>query len=154
MNKFSWRNLDDPNIFYDDSYVSQLPPNTRDKFYRLATAYLEAGDKAKAKAVLDRALAVMPDKSIPYDYYTPQFIEPLAAVGERDRAINIMNVMSKRASKALAYYATDPNSALFDREVQTNFMILQQLIMSARALGLEQKAAEMEQTFMKFYGNR
>ena len=154
MHKFSWRNLDKPEIFYDDSYVSQLPPNTRDKFYRLATAYLQAGDKVKAKEVIDRCLAVMPDKSIPYDYYTPQFIEPLAAVGERERAINIMDVMSKRASKALAYYANDTNSALFDREVQTNFMILQQLVMSARALGMEQKAAELEQTFMKYYGNR
>jgi hypothetical protein len=154
MRKFSWRNLDDPTIFYDDSYVSQLPPNTRDKFYRLATAYLQAGDKAKAKEVIDRCLTVMPDKSIPYDYYTPQFIEPMAAVGERKQALGILNVMAKRASKALAYYANDPNSALFDREVQTNFMILQQLIMSARALGLEQKATELEQTFMKYYGNR
>ncbi|KAA5549515.1 glycosyltransferase family 117 protein [Adhaeribacter rhizoryzae] len=154
MNKFSWRNLDNPNIFYDDSYVSQLPPNTRDKFYRLATAYLQAGDKAKAKEVMERCFTVMPDKSIPYDYYTPQFIEPLNAVGERKKALEIMDVMSKRANKALAYYANDPNSALFDREVQTNFMILQQLVMSARALGLEQKAAELEQTFMKYYGNR
>jgi hypothetical protein len=154
MNEFSWRNLDDPSIFYDDSYISQLPPNTRDKFYRLAVAFLEDGDKAKAKAVLNRALTVMPDKSIPYDYYTPQFIEPLVAVGERNRAINIMDVMAKRATKALAYYENHPNSALFDREVQTNFMILQQLIMSARALKMEQKAAEMEQTFMKYYGNR
>jgi hypothetical protein len=78
----------------------------------------------------------------------------MAAVGERKQALGILNVMAKRASKALAYYANDPNSALFDREVQTNFMILQQLIMSARALGLEQKATELEQTFMKYYGNR
>ncbi|MDB5262298.1 MAG: glycosyltransferase, partial [Adhaeribacter sp.] len=150
----SWRNLDDPTIYYDDSYISQLPPNTRDKFYRLATAYLQAGDKAKAKEVITRCLTVMPDKSIPYDYYTPQFIEPLVAVGEQKKAMGILNVMAARATKALSYYATDPNSALFDREVQTNFMILQQLIMSARAIGQEQKAAELEQIFMKFYGNR
>jgi hypothetical protein len=154
MNKFSWRNLNDPDIFYDDSYVSQLPPNTRDKFYRLAVAYLAAGDKAKAKAVMDRCFTVMPDKSIPYDYYTPQFIEPLVQVGDRKRALEILDVMSKRSIKALGYYSSHPNGALFDREVQTNFMILQQSVMAARALGLEPKAQELEQAFMKYYGNR
>ncbi|MGV3502175.1 MAG: DUF2723 domain-containing protein [Adhaeribacter sp.] len=154
MNKFSWRNLDDPSIFYDDSYISQLPPNTRDKFYRLAAAYLEAGDKAKAKAVMDRCFTVMPDKSIPYDYYTPQFIEPLMQVGDTKRAEEILDVMSKRAIKALAYYSSHPNGALFDREVQTNFMILQQTVMAARAMGKEAKSQELEQAFMKYYGNR
>jgi hypothetical protein len=154
MNKFSWRNLDNPNIFYDDSYVSQLPPNTRDKFYRLAVAYLAAGDKVKAKAVMDRCFTVMPDKSIPYDYYTPQFIEPLVQVGDRKRALEILEVMSKRAIKALAYYSSHPNGALFDREVQTNFMILQQSVMAARTLGMEAKSQELEQAFMKYYGNR
>lgn len=154
MKKFSWRNLDDPSIFYDDSYISQLPPNTRDKFYRLATAYLAAGDKAKAKAVMDRCFTVMPDKSIPYDYYTPQFIEPLAKVGDRKRAVEILEVMSKRAINALAYYSTHPDGALFDREIQTNFMILQQTFMAAQALGMNDKAQELEQAFMKFYGNR
>jgi hypothetical protein len=154
MHKFSWRNLDDPKIFYDDSYISQLPPNTRDKFYRLAMAYLAAGDKAKAKAVMDRCFTVMPDKSIPYDYYTPQFIEPLVQVGERKRAQEILQVMSKRSIKALAYYSSHANGALFDREIQTNFMILQQSVMAARTLGMEAKAQELEQAFMKYYGNR
>ena len=154
MNKFSWRNLDDPTIFYDDSYVSQLPPNTRDKFYRLAVAYLAAGDKAKAKAVMDRCFTVMPDKSIPYDYYTPQFIEPLVQVGDRKRAREILDVMSERAIQALDYYSSHPNGALFDREIQTNFMILQQSVMGARTLGMEAKSKELEQAFMKYYGNR
>ena len=154
MTKFAWRNLDNPNIFYDESYISQLPPNTRDKFYRLATAYLAAGDKVKAKQVMDRCFEAMPDKSIPYDYYTPQFIEPLVQVGDKKRAEEILNVMSKRSTRALDYYSTLPDGALFDREVQTNFMVLQQLVLAARTLGNEQKAAELEQLFMKYYGNR
>jgi tetratricopeptide (TPR) repeat protein len=152
MTKFQWRNMDNPKIFYDESFISQLPPNTRDKFYRLANAYLESGNTAKAKEVLDYCLKVMPDKSIPYDYYTPQFIEPLAKVGERQRALEIMDKLDKRTSKALAYYTEQ--GSLFDRELQTSFITLQQLIFAARALGLKDRADKMEQTFMRYYGSR
>ncbi|WP_026461602.1 protein O-mannosyl-transferase family [Adhaeribacter aquaticus] len=154
MTQFSWRNLDNPNIFYDESYISQLPPNTREKFYRLATAYLMDGDKATAKKVMDHCFTVMPDKSIPYDYYTPQFIEPLMMVGDEKRAMEILNVMADRSTKALAYYTSISNGQLFERELQTNFMILQQLVLASRALNLKEKSAELEQIFMKYYGNR
>ncbi|RDC66133.1 glycosyltransferase family 117 protein [Adhaeribacter pallidiroseus] len=150
LKKFQWRNLDDPRIFYDESFISQLPPNTRDKFYRLANAYLASNNPAKAKEVMDYCFKVMPDKSIPYDYYTPQFIEPLNKVGEKQKAMEIMDKMEQRTTKALAYYAEQ--GSLFDREQQTSFITLQQLIFSARALGLNDRAAKMEQTFMRYYG--
>ena len=150
LKKFQWRNLDDPRIFYDESFISQLPPNTRDKFYRLANAYLASNNPAKAKEVMDYCFKVMPDKSIPYDYYTPQFIEPLNKVGEKQKALEIMDKMEQRTTKALAYYAEQ--GSLFDREQQTSFITLQQLIFSARALGLNDRAGKMEQTFMRYYG--
>ncbi|QNF32304.1 DUF2723 domain-containing protein [Adhaeribacter swui] len=150
MKKFQWRNLDNPRIFYDESYISQLPPNTRDKFYRLASAYLASNNPAKAKEVMDYCFKVMPDKSIPYDYYTPQFIEPLSKVGDKKRAMEIMDKLEQRTAKALAYYSEQ--GSLFDREQQTNFITLQQLIFSARALGLNDRAGKMEQTFMRYYG--
>ncbi len=150
LKKFYWRNLDNPRIFYDESFISQLPPNTRDKFYRLANAYLASNNPAKAKEVMDYCFRVMPDKSIPYDYYTPQFIEPLAKVGERKQALEIMDKLEQRTTKALAYYSEQ--GSLFDRELQTNFITLQQLIFAARALGFTDRASKMEQTFMRYYG--
>ena len=148
MKKFQWRNLDDSTIFYDENY-QRFTANARDKFASLAIEYLASGDSTRAKEIMDFAFQVIPDKSIPYDYYTPQFIEPLAQVGERERAVEIMEVMARRADKALEYYFAE--GTLFDTEIRTNLFILQQLASSARQLGLTEKSTELEQIFMRYY---
>ena len=75
MNKFAWRNMDDPSIFYDENYL-RFPSNARNMYGRLATEYLKAGDTQKANAVLTHCLTVLPDKAIPYDYFTPPMLVP------------------------------------------------------------------------------
>ncbi|MDX5346101.1 MAG: DUF2723 domain-containing protein, partial [Hymenobacteraceae bacterium] len=148
MKKFQWRSLQDSEVFYDENYL-RFPANSRDKFARLANAYLQEGNTAKAKEVIDYCFDVMPDKAIPYDYYIPQFIMPLVQVGERKRAEEIIDVMGDRSINALNYYFTE--GTLFDVEMQTNLFTLQQLATSARQLGMTEKANKLEQTFMQFY---
>jgi hypothetical protein len=150
MNKFQWREMDNPNVFYDENYL-RFPSNARNMFGRLATEYLKAGDKAKAKQVLDHCFKVLPDKSIPYDYYTPPLLLPLAEVGERDKAAQIVDVMGKRTQRALDYYFTQ--GTRFDNEIQLNLFTLQQLVMAAQQLGMQQKAAELNTMFQRYYGN-
>ncbi|MBK0404809.1 DUF2723 domain-containing protein [Adhaeribacter sp. BT258] len=150
MNKFQWREMDNPNVFYDENYL-RFPSNARNMFGRLATEYLKAGDKAKAKEVLDHCFKVLPDKSIPYDYYTPPLLLPLAEVGQRDKAAQIVDVMGKRTQRALDYYFTQ--GTRFDNEIQLNLFTLQQLVMAAQQLGMQQKAAELNTMFQRYYGN-
>ncbi|MGV3540902.1 MAG: protein O-mannosyl-transferase family [Rufibacter sp.] len=149
MNKMSWRNLDREDIFYDENYL-RFPANARDKYYQLAVAYLQAGDKETAKKVLNYSLTQMPDNAIPYDYYIPPYVLPLYQVGEQKKAQEIVNVMAKRSDEALNYYFSQ--SAMFDTEIRINLFIMQQLIQSARQIGMTQKAAEIEQKFMQYYG--
>ncbi|MBA9076927.1 glycosyltransferase family 117 protein [Rufibacter quisquiliarum] len=149
MNKMSWRNLDREDIFYDENYL-RFPANARDKYYQLAVAYLQEGNKAKAKEILNHSLEKMPDSAIPYDYYIPPYVVPLHEVGEQKKAEEIVNVMSKRADDALRYYFNQ--SALFDTEIRINLFIMQQLIQASRQIGMTQKSAEIEQRFMQYYG--
>ncbi|WP_192823519.1 DUF2723 domain-containing protein [Rufibacter sp. LB8] len=148
MNKLSWRNMDRADIFYDENYL-RFPANARDKYYQLAVAYLEAGDKATAKKVINHTFEKLPDSAIPYDYYIPPFIVPLYEVGEEKRAQEIIDTMSKRSDTALRYYFTQ--GSLFETEIRINLFILQQLIQSARQVGLTQKAADIEKMFMQHY---
>ena len=148
MNKFKWRGMQDPGIFYDENYL-RFPANARDKYYRLTKALMDKGDTVRAKKVVDHVFAVMPDKAIPYDYYTPQFIEPLVRLGDQQRANEVIDTMSKRCDEALTYYLGKgiPN----EMEIQTNLFTLNQLMNSTRQLGMTEKAKQMEEIFMKHY---
>ena len=152
MNQFVYRGLDNPNVFYDENNL-RFPANYRDKFVRLANAYLTSGDTATAKKVLDKCLAVMPDKAIPYDYYAPQLAPALVAVGERVQANQILDVMTSRAERGVAYYATHSN-ALFDQEVSQYLITLQSVYFAAQQIGDQQRASKAMQTLGPYLQGR
>ncbi|GAB3201632.1 hypothetical protein ABID22_001429 [Pontibacter aydingkolensis] len=147
MKKFQFRNFSREDIFYDENYY-RFSANARDKFGKLAAAYLEAGDDARAKEIMDYCFEVMPEKSVPYDYYTPQFIPLYHAIGEEQKAKEIMDSMVQKSTKALDYYFT--KGALFDMEIQTNMIILQQLVGIAEELGMDDRAQQLQQQFMQY----
>ena len=150
MQKFKWRNLQNPGIYYDETYQGTLLPNMRQQFYELAAAYFEAGQPEKARAVINRCLAVLPDQSLPYDFQTVALAEMLAKTGATAQSETIRNILATRATQALQYY-TGSNHPLFTREIQLNLLTLQQLTLTAHHLNQTQKAAELEGIFMKYY---
>ncbi len=150
MTKFQFRGLDNPTIFNDENGL-RFPANSRDKLSILAEAHLAAGEKARAKQVIDYAFSKMPDAAVPYDYYTPQFIGPLVRVGQQARANQIMDVMSARAVKALAYYQANDSRQLFDNEMRMNIIILQNLAVAAQEIGDNERAMRYQQLFSQYY---
>ena len=128
MKTFRYRGLTDPTIFYDENNL-RFPANYRDKFARLANAYLAAGDVAKAKEVANKCLAVMPDNTIPFDYYTPQLIPALIAGGEKAKADDIMDKLTARSIQILNYYQSH-DGALFD-DAQRGYLLTLQSVYQA-----------------------
>ena len=147
MKKFSFRNFNDPNIFYDENYY-RFAANARDKFGKLATAYLESGDNARAKEIVDYCFEQLPPSTVPYDYYTPQFISLMADLGEEKRAKDLLESMAKSSRESIEYYMA--KGSLFDMEIQTNLFIMQQLIGEAQEIGEEERAGELQQVFMQY----
>ncbi len=148
MNKFAWRNMDNPAIFYDENYL-RFPSNARNMYGRLAMEYLKAGDQARTKAIVDQCFKVLPDKAIPYDYFTPPLLVPMVQVGERAKALEVIDVMTKRADKALNYYFTQGNR--YESEIQLNLFSLQQLMYSAQQAGLNERLPQVQEVFKKHY---
>ncbi len=66
MNKFLWGGMDKPGVNLDENCV-RMTGNLRMQMCILAGALINEGKDAKAKAVLDKCLKVMPDENIPYD---------------------------------------------------------------------------------------
>ncbi|MCP2042341.1 DUF2723 domain-containing protein [Pontibacter sp. HSC-36F09] len=147
MMNFSFRNFNDPSIFYDENYF-RFAANARDKFGKLAAEYLLSGDNARAKELVDHCFEQLPPSTVPYDYYTPQFISIMADLGEEERAKSLWEDMAKNSRESVDYYLE--KGALFDMEIQTNLFIMQQLIGEAQAIGEEEKAKELQDVFVQY----
>jgi hypothetical protein len=138
MHKFQYRGLTDASVFYDENNL-RFPSNYRDKFVRLANAYAASGDLTKAKEVADKCLTVMPDAAVPYDYYTPQLVPVLYAVGEKDKANAILDKVTQRSISTLSYYQTH-DGALFDDATRMNLLTLQSAYQAAAQVKDEARA--------------
>lgn len=168
MTKMFWRNLDNPNVYYDENY-KRFPLNARKSFYMLASqlineAQMEGdtalknltaqaeGRKSKmqmAREVLDHCFKIMPDKATRYDVYTPQFIPLFLELGDKKMADDIASTMHKRAIEDLEYLTKNPGKNNYD--IQTGIYILQQLYMAYRGAGENEKASQYQKDFEKYY---
>ena len=131
---FSYRGLQNPGIFYDENNL-RFPANYRDKFARLASAYLAAGNVAKAKEVANKCLELMPDAAVPYDYYSPQLVPALVAGGEKKKADELLDTMTRRSEQMLAYYAARPDASLFEDDQRGYLLSLQSVYRAAELSG-------------------
>jgi hypothetical protein len=146
VHKYHWRNLDDPTINYDENYL-RFPINARYQFSRLADQLYNEGQKEKAKEVILFCLKVMPDKSIPYDGAIPTFLPLLFKLGEDKTAIQIVDLMSKRAEENVKYFMKEG----ILNEVHMNLGVLQQLMISLKDAGKNEAAKKIEEVFSKYY---
>jgi len=134
LQTFAYRGLDDDTVFYDENNL-HFPTNYRDKFARLANAYLANGDRAKAKEVAEYCLRVMPNAAIPYDYYSPQLVPALVAGGARARANEILDTTARQAQQVIAYAAAHPGGSVPENTQSTSIMELQSVYQSALQVG-------------------
>lgn len=102
MNKFQWRELDNPKAYYNEWYYI-FTTQERSMFQELADQLLQEGKKDKAKAALLYSLNVMPDKSLPYDEPIVGYVPLLIKVGEEKKAMEIINTMGPRLDDNIRY---------------------------------------------------
>ncbi|NTW34326.1 MAG: hypothetical protein HGB12_17190, partial [Bacteroidetes bacterium] len=91
MNKFKWGNMQNPKVYLDETNL-RMTMNFRNNFARLASSLIDEGKKDKAIKVLDRSMEVIPEVSVPYNY----FILPIAETYYKAGAIDKANKITKR----------------------------------------------------------
>ncbi|RMG29825.1 MAG: DUF2723 domain-containing protein [Bacteroidetes bacterium] len=133
LNKFVYRNLDNPNVYYDEN-VGRMLVNYHSVFYRLANSYLRkaqeleavpevplaeadssttAPNNALAAEYRAKALEVMnfTEEKFPYTVVTPEpFIIIRAGImfdrlGEKEKAQEYFDFGKERSLETLRYYA-------------------------------------------------
>ena len=91
MNKFKWGNMQDSTIYLDETNL-RMTMNFRNNFARLANALTLEGKKDSAIKALDKCMDVIPEKTIPFNY----FILPVAEAYYKADAIEKANKIIKR----------------------------------------------------------
>jgi tetratricopeptide (TPR) repeat protein len=145
MNKFFWRNLNNPKVYYNEWYYS-FTSSERLQFDVLAEELIKEEKKDKAKQVLNKALELMPDNAIPYDEAVASYVPLLFKLGEKQKATEIINTMGPRLPKALEY--ADKINDL--RELQSNLIIAQRFSEALREQGNDAEAKKYEELFSKY----
>jgi len=145
MNKFRFRGLDDPKVFYSVDYRNFVQ-NHRSTFNDVAEALLNEKDTIRAREVLLRSLEVMPDKGVPYDFTNALMLEMLFEVGEKEKAIDIANIIGNRVDEMAAYMI---RKGLFDRDLYNNIAVLGELQRVLYKYGEAELAEKYEQAYEK-----
>ena len=103
MNRFQWGNMNDPSVYLDEDH-RRLTVSFRNIFQRLAAALLEENKPDSAIAVLDRALELMPEYNVPYNYFNFLMAEHYYAAGAFDKGNEIAMRLLDIHEQNLHYY--------------------------------------------------
>lgn len=148
MNNFFFRELDNPNVYYNEDYRNFVVSH-RSSFNILADALIKEGKIEQARNALLTSLERMPDKAVPYDYETAQTINLLFKVGENERAMEIAELLGRRADEMLTYLIAENKNFGFERE--KSLSALNQIVQALRTAGRTEEAVSYQERFMEHY---
>lgn len=145
LKKTFWREFDNPDVYYDETYKGPPVISARIAFFRLADQLIREGKKDKAKEVLNFSLKVIPDKSIPYDQISSNYVRFLFTVGDNKKALEIADTMANRADQNLTFDKTGNRFGSPDADLY----ILQTITEACKDAGQTAAANKYEAIFQK-----
>ncbi len=100
---FEWGNIYDPAVYLDETH-RRMGSNLRSVLARLAGNLVNEQKHDSAAVILDLAMDVLPNETIPYNYFIIPIIENYYLIGEQDRASSIAMQKSDLLQRELNYY--------------------------------------------------
>jgi hypothetical protein len=147
MNKTFWREMNNPKTYYDDTYLGSPVASGRIAFLRLAGQLIAENRLKDAKKVVNKAMTVMPDDTIPYDQFSAGFVGMLFDVGEDKKALDSARTMALRSDENLTW-AKD-NGGQRTRDVNVDLYILQTIVQECKRAGKEVETQKYDAMFRK-----
>jgi len=152
MNKFKWGNMNDPRVYLDETN-RRMTMNFRNNFARLADALIKEGKNDSALAVVKRCEEVMPENTVPYEYFMTQIAEIYYRLGKIQHANEIMKKIKKVYELELKYYFSfdAKRGKQLDYEKQRGLSILNRMANIAKMNKQDAFSKEIEASFNKYY---
>ena len=139
--------MNNPEVYYDETYLGAPVATARIAFLRLAQQLISEKRLKEARNVLNKALAVMPDDTIPYDQFSAGFVGMLFDVGENKKALDSAGTMALRADENLSWAKEKGGER--NQDVNVDLYILQTVVQECRKAGRHAFADKYEAVFKK-----
>jgi hypothetical protein len=89
VHDFQWGNLGNPGVYLDETN-RRMCMNFRNNFSRLADQLMIEGDTIRAAETLDKAMELMPDETVPFNYFVMPIAESYYKAGLAEKADQIL----------------------------------------------------------------
>ncbi len=141
MEKFAFRGMNDPNAYLDEEF-RRFTSNHRSAINTIAMALLDENDMERAANVLNKGLEAMPHEAIPYDLSSGQSVPLFFEVGEDDKALDIIDKISKRSLDMIDFYTREDRA--YDRDMMISIEMVKYFIPLLEERGYQEKAQELK----------
>ena len=127
--KFKWGNIYDPQVYLDETN-RRMATNLRRIFARLSGSLLDEGKRDSAIVILDKAMNILPNETVPYDYFIIPVIENYYRAGEEQKATAVARQKAEMLQKELNYYLSLQRSfrRYVDHETYQALSVYQELL--------------------------
>jgi hypothetical protein len=102
MHKFKWGNAEDPSVYLDENN-RRMFSNYRRILGNLSRTLLENDDTTRAIEVAYKALAIVPEQKLPYDFFSIGPAEILIRSGKKEEGDKLINSIIDYSKQYLDY---------------------------------------------------
>lgn len=146
MTKFQWGGMSTPGVYLDENSL-RFASNMRIQMGGLASVLVAEGKKDKAVKILDKAMAEMPEATVPYDATMYSICIGYFQAGENKKAVPIAERLFTIFEDDLKYYNKLPahHRGSYGGEIRRAKELMVSLMQVARANGEQALAKNFEQ---------
>ena len=150
MKTFKWGGMDSKPIYMDENNI-RMTMNLRNNFARLADQLSSEGDKKRAVEVLDKCMAVMPEKTVPYNYFMMSIAEAYYRSDSPEKANLLVTKLADQYEDELEYYLSlkGKQAALVENETQRAMYVMNRLVMMTGMFKQNTLNKQLEARFKK-----
>ena len=149
MENFAFRGMNDPNVYLDEEY-RRFTSNHRSALNSIALALLDENRIDDAAKLLNFGLTTIPDKAVPYDLSSGQSVPLFFEVGEDEKALEIVDKISKRSMEMITYYTK--NELGYDRELLVSIEVIKYFIPLLEERGYQEKSQDLKKRLESLIG--
>lgn len=128
METFKWGNMENPKVYIDENNARMMM-NIRNTFDRLAGSLVAEGKKDQATKVLDRCIELIPNRVVPYNYFSLLMSETYFKAGQPEKAKEIIHTMLTDYKEQLDYFLKlkAPMRNSVDEDIQRDLYFMREM---------------------------
>ncbi len=150
MNTFKYDGINNSNLYFDEHHMRSIR-NYRSNFARLANELVLEGKNDSALKVMDYCMEVLPEKTVPFDFFMLPIAENYLKIGQKEKGKEIVKRLAYIYNHNLSFYYEDTKPGEYFNEKRNALYILQELTRVATAFQLTEEQQMCDQTFKTYY---